>query len=289
MGDLPDVNSDWTAYTNRAQPKTTASTEEANRFVEYLKLLNFAADPDFQASIMNHIEGEGFLRFLALECLLSNLDSPLLTGHNYYLYLHPGSGKFIWIPWDLNEAFGGFTPAGNPSDQMNLSLDRPFTRADRLSERLLAIPGIRDRYHKIVRELLASCFNAPHVFPVIDAMSATIRTAVANDPMVSLAEFEAALLAANQGEALAPDNARQSNGRGDGRPRPGGIGRPRMPLKTFIDRRGASAELQLDGKTKGYEPQETQPFQQGGPRPGGPPPGPRREPPAPDRNPGSRL
>ena len=61
--------------------------------------------------------------------LLSNLDSPLLTGHNYYLYLHPKTHQFVWIPWDLNEAFAGFAPGGDPGEQMNLSVDHPYSKA----------------------------------------------------------------------------------------------------------------------------------------------------------------
>jgi spore coat protein CotH len=74
--------------------------------------------------------------------LLANLDSPLVTGHNYYLYLHPKTRRLVWLPWDLNEAFAGFNPAGSIREQTELSVDHPFSGVNRLAERLLQIPAL---------------------------------------------------------------------------------------------------------------------------------------------------
>lgn len=268
---LPYFGNDWAAYTNRVQPKSAASTNDTTRFIDFVKCLNQADDARFQAAVGDYVEVDEFLRFLALEGLLSNMDSPLMTGHNYYLWLHPKTRKFLWLAWDLNEAFGGFNPAGSLDEQVDLSLDHPFTRVNRLAERLMASPGIKERYHEIMRGLLATNFNAARLFPVVEAMAATIRPALANDPMVSLAQFEAALAAVNPPATASWDNA---GGFGARRGGPGGRSRPRTPIKVFINHRVESVRLQLEGKSDGYVPREMRPGQNGGPRPGGPPMGP---------------
>lgn len=130
--------------------------------------------------------------------------------------------------------------------------------------------------HEIVRGLLATNFNAARLFPVIDAMAATIRSSLANDRMVSLPQFEAALSELSQPETLAGDNVGRSDLR---RGEPGGPGGPRQPrpaLKAFINQRATSVQLQLEGKTNGYLPREIRPGPNGGPRPAGPAPGPPR-------------
>ena len=43
--------------------------------------------------------------------------------------MHPKTHQFVWIPWDLNEAFAGFAPGGDPGEQMNLSVDHPYSKA----------------------------------------------------------------------------------------------------------------------------------------------------------------
>jgi hypothetical protein len=126
------------------------------------------------------------------------------------------------------------------------------------------MPRIKDRYHDIMRSLLATNFNAARLFPLIEAMAATIRPAVANDQMVSLPQFEAALSTLNPGMA-AVDNT------GGFRRGPGGPPRSRTAIKYFINRRVESARLQLEGKSEGYLPREMRPGPNG-PRPAGPPP-----------------
>lgn len=269
---MPYFGNDWAAYTNRMQPKSAVTTADASRFMDFVKCVNLADDERFQAAVRDFMDVDEFLRFLALQALLANLDSPLLTGHNYYLWLPPKTRKFLWLPWDLNEAFGGFNPAGSLSEQMDLSMDHPFTRVNRLAERLLETPGVKDRYHEIVRGLLATNFNATRLFPLVDAMAATIRPALAEDRMVSQPQFEAALSATNTPVMVSANNAGEFGARRSG---PGGAGRPRTPLKVFITQRGDSIRLQLDGKSSGYLPREIRPGPNGGPQPAGPP----REPP----------
>ena len=268
---LPFFGNDWTAYSNQVQAKTSVTARDANRFIDLARLLNLAGEARFQAAVGDYVDIDEFLRFLALQSLLSNMDSPLMTGHNYYLYLHPTTRKFIWIPWDLNEAFGGFNPGGSLGEQMDLSVDQPFTRVNRLAERLLQAPAIKARYHQIVRGLLATNFSAACLFPVVDAMAAAIRPALANDRMVSLAGFEAALTETTPQETLAGDSGRRVDFRGGG---PGEPRRPRVALKAFIHQRAESARLQLEGTRNGYVPREIRPRPNGGPGPAGPPMGP---------------
>lgn len=268
---LPFLGNEWSAYTNRVQPKTTATADDAGRFIEFVRFLNTADNARFEAAAGEFLDVDEFLRFLALQALLANLDSPLLTGHNYYLWLHPKTRRFVWIPWDLNEAFGGFNPAGSAEEQLNLSLDHPYTRVNRLAERLLENPRFRERYHATARGLLATNFTAARLFPVIDAMAATIRPALDGDPMVTQAQFDTALAGDGAVEAASPDNFGGNDFRRGGR-RPGGMQRPRIPIKVFVTRRVESARQQLDGKRDGYVPREIFPGPNG-PRPGGPPRG----------------
>jgi spore coat protein H len=269
---LTYLGTDWAAYTNQVQAKSEVTTNDSNRFIEFTKLLNGTDDKQFQSRIADYIDLDELLRFIALQGLLANLDSPLVTGHNYYLYLHPKTRKFIWLPWDLNEAFGGFNPAGNLSEQMDLSVDHPFTRVNHLAERLLQVPGIKDRYYEVVRELLTNSFNAARLFPLIDAMAATIRSSLSNDPMVTLTRFDTAVAETNQLEVFAPETAPGSGFRRGG---PGGFGmplRPRPPIKIFINQRTASVKRQLEGKSTGFAPHSIVPGPRG-PRPADPPPG----------------
>jgi spore coat protein CotH len=51
---------------------------------------------------------DSFLRYLAVIFLNLNLDTYPYTGNNYYLYHHPGTDRFEWIAWDMNNSWGHF-------------------------------------------------------------------------------------------------------------------------------------------------------------------------------------
>ena len=45
-----------------------------------------------------------FIKWLAANTVMQNWDTYGRMPHNYYLYNDPDSMRFVWIPWDNNEA-----------------------------------------------------------------------------------------------------------------------------------------------------------------------------------------
>lgn len=123
-------------------------------------------------------------RWLAVNSALAILDSYAGgLAHNYYLYRVPSSGRFVYIPWDLNNAFGSFDCFFLDANQIvHLDVDAPYCRfspnvssqmaptepADRpLISRLLQLPDFKTAYHQQLEALRTG--------PLADAaLSATI-------------------------------------------------------------------------------------------------------------------
>jgi hypothetical protein len=57
---------------------------------------------------------EQALRVYAVDAIIPNSDGPWAGGLNYYLYDHPGSGKFFLLPWDLDNTFDRLDPEVDP-------------------------------------------------------------------------------------------------------------------------------------------------------------------------------
>jgi spore coat protein H len=123
-------------------------------------------------------------RWLAVNSALAILDSYAGgLAHNYYLYRDPGSGRFVYIPWDLNNAFGSFGCFFLAASQTShLDVDTPYCRfspnasrlmaptepADRpLISRLLQLPDFKTAYHQHLEALRTGPLAA-------EALSATI-------------------------------------------------------------------------------------------------------------------
>ncbi|MBN1772195.1 MAG: CotH kinase family protein [Deltaproteobacteria bacterium] len=70
----------------------------------------------WRAGLEQRLKVDRFLRALALNQVMMNWDSYGCMHHNYYVYADPlDAGRFVWIPWDLNEAMLDRERSGCPA------------------------------------------------------------------------------------------------------------------------------------------------------------------------------
>ncbi len=237
------LGDEWERYKDQYQPQREATKDEASRVVAFARLVNQASDEEFAKQIDSFLDIDGFLRFLAANALVSNLESFFALGHNYHLYLDPRTDKFIFIPGDLEFSFANFLLMGSADQLMDLSLTKPYPGQNRLPDRLLAIKTVNEKYQKLVKELAVTVFTKERLVRDIEAVETVTR---------EIREKEAKAAAAR--EEPAP---------GFGGPGPA----PQPPdLKSFAEKRIASVNSQLAGKSRGFVPQ---PFGFGAPPGGG--------------------
>jgi putative membrane-bound dehydrogenase-like protein len=239
------LGDEWERYKGQYRPQREATKGEASRVVAFARLVNQASDDDFRKQIASFIDVNAFLRFLAANALTANLESFFALGHNYFLYLDPKSGKFAFLPGDLEFSLANFLLMGSADQLMDLSLTKPYPGENKLPDRLLAIEEVNDRYQALLKELSATAFTKEQLFKDAEAIEQATK---------EIREKEAKAFAA----------------RGEPPPGfggPGGAGPQPPELKTFAEKRVASVTSQLAGKSKGFTPQ---PFGLGPPGAGGP-------------------
>jgi hypothetical protein len=137
--------------------------------IHFLDVLNNTPLDQLKERLDPLLDLDSALALLALDNLTANLDSYLGSGHNYYLYHRQSDGKFMFFPWDPNEAFGNFNMglnidalqrlplfwlprpqgvAGQPPPPANAVVPRP------LAQRLWDVPEYRIAYLEKVKSLL---------------------------------------------------------------------------------------------------------------------------------------
>ena len=247
---LPYLGEAWASYAAPYASKVTAAPDDAARFLAFVKFVNQATDEEFASHLSDYLDVDGFLRFLAVEVVLVNSDSPLAMNHNYWLAVHPVTGKVAWLPWDMNMAFGGFGGEG-----VDLSLTRPSSPGMfPLADRVLASPDLAARYERVVRDLMNAVFAVPRLTADMQTIGKAIRQAVAEDTSISATAFERSI-AENAARFAAPGPAAGGFGRRGG-----------PPLVEFVTARVESVAAQLAGTRTGT-PGRGRGF--GGPRPFG--------------------
>jgi hypothetical protein len=227
---LPYLGDDVANYAPAYNAKSQGSPADWARLVELTRLINEANEDEFRREIGNYLDVDGFVRFVAANAMLASLDGFLGMGHNYYLYLAPETGKFSFIPWDLDLAFGGFAMYGSPEQTANLSVDHPFVAENKLIERLLAMPEAKTAYLDATRRLLSEVFTPEKLGADYAAV-----TAIAEEPL------------ANEAAGVRKRGESTSAGMFSGLTES-------LPMAEFIAKRAKSVAGQLAGTTEGYVP-----------------------------------
>lgn len=69
----------------------------------------------WRAGLEVHFDVASFVRTLAVNQVIMNWDSYGCMHHNYYVYANPlDGGRFVWMPWDLNESMIDREQSGCP-------------------------------------------------------------------------------------------------------------------------------------------------------------------------------
>ena len=212
-----------------------------------MRLIHKADDGEFRKEVGAFLDIDAFLRFLAADALLANLDSYLGFGHNFFLYLRPDANQFVFMPWDLDLSMGMWPAGGPPERQIDLSLEHPHVGQNKLIDRLLAMKEVKEKYITTLKELSTTCFAKDRLLEKLAVIEQATREPLAREKTATAARKEGA----------------------KGNPFGGMVGQG-PPLKTFVEKRTESALAQLAGERKGYVPQG---MAFGGPPKGGPPGG----------------
>jgi putative membrane-bound dehydrogenase-like protein len=226
------LGDNWERYKGQYRPQSEPTKEETKRVIAFAKLVNQAKDDEFKKQIDSYLDVDEFLRFLAANALTVNLESCFALGHNYHLYLHPQTNKFVFLPGDLEFSLANFLLMGTADQLMDLSLTHPYPGNNKLVERLLASKDVSEKYRKLLQELSEKVFTKERMLRDMAAIEKLTKEPLAKEKKAAAARKEA----------------------------PGGFGppgavAPQPPdLQTFAQKRTASVAAQLAGKSKGYVP-----------------------------------
>ena len=140
------------------------------------KVLNETPPGQLEAALAPIMDVDEVLKFLALDVALVNNDGYWNDGSDFNVYLTE-AGRFIATPHDANEGFRGRGGSGAQPDPL-VGLD-DTNKA--LRSKLLAVPGLRDRYLRYVGDIAEKWLDWNRLGPMIDGYRRLIADEVARD------------------------------------------------------------------------------------------------------------
>ena len=192
-GSLEWLGEDPEPYYLNYELKTNEAINDWSDLIHFINILNNTNIDELQDSLETVFHSHNFLFFSALNNFFVNLDSYICKGHNYYIYHHTNTDKFVHIPWDLNLSFGNFSSGMSPSEIINLSIYWTYEGGYRpLVERMFQIPNYCEIYEMDYKYIIDNIIIEEELFDRIDTLADLIRPAVYADTlkMYSDEDFE---------------------------------------------------------------------------------------------------
>jgi hypothetical protein len=228
-----DLGGDWKNYNQTYDPKGSLSDAEKARIIEFCKFTTTASDAEFAARLGDYIDVDNLARYLAITAWLSDVDGILGPGQNYYVYLHPKTQKFMFIPWDQDQSFGQF-PRGSQEQRENLSIHKPWTQENRFLEKLFRVDSFKGTYLARMREFSETLFKPAHISRQVNELANVIRDPIKEESPARLTDLNNSVEGKKVTSSTGPGRDVQVNS-----------------IKAFTAARAKSVKEQLDGKTEG--------------------------------------
>ena len=149
-----------------------------------LDLLRAVDEPEQLEQLEQLLDIEQALLTYAAEAVIPDSDGAWAGGLNYFFYDDPPRGKFMLLPWDLDNTFERFEddPGGDyPMNPDPVVWEKDNTHGRPWYEVALADPVYFDYYIDTIDQILHAGYEPPQMLAWIDEMSAQIEEAVTTD------------------------------------------------------------------------------------------------------------
>ena len=181
-----DQGDDPVDYQDDFKQVTGKGSWDLQPVIDLIRWVGSAGDTEFDRHLADHVDVASFARYIALQNLLLNFDDMAGPGHNYYLWLDAGTGRFSVVAWDHNLTFSGAADQG-PYDAGRMG---GRLGGHRLKERALASASFKPVYEQAYRDLYRASTRAPGALSTLDAITKVLGTVGGNDPAATATDAE---------------------------------------------------------------------------------------------------
>lgn len=149
------------------------SVEDILNILDYILTIPVDALND---SIGKYLDIESFLKYFAIEVLVSASDDIIDVDKDYYIYLEPKTKQLIYIPWDLNATFYF---AKHDLGEYNGNI---------IFNHIIQNDILKKQYLEYTCNILLTNYTESRLFNIIDNYRDLIFDAVLEDPFVNTME-----------------------------------------------------------------------------------------------------
>ena len=144
--------------------------------LELAQLIRDTPDAQWEVAVGARLDLDNLIASYAVDAVTDHFDDYFWNGNNYYIYHHPGTGKFLMIPHGADRALWSLRdPLRAPGGQ--------------LGQRLRALPSLDQRFRLELRRVVTQAYDLPALHARIDRAAAVILAHPPGDPRTT-ADFQ---------------------------------------------------------------------------------------------------
>jgi spore coat protein CotH len=186
LGNDPDLYK-FTSGDRRAYDLVTNTEEDDySDLAHFIDILNNTPLNGLACEIDKVFNLDDYLKIMAADVILGNWDGYIYNKNNFYLYHNNITGKFEYMPYDLDNTFGIDWMSIDWGNREIYDWEMHDVEVRPLYTRLLEAPEIRERYSFQMARLLDFLDNEDSLFAHIDQVRDMIGPFVADDPYYPL-------------------------------------------------------------------------------------------------------
>ncbi len=179
--DYKFTNGDRRAYDLR----TNVERDNYEDLYQFIYRLNTVPIENLACEIETLFNVDDFLKVLAFDVVSGNWDGYSYNKNNFYLYHNTATGKFEFIPYDLDNTLGIDWIDRDWGDR-NIYDWAKHGEPRPLHNRILEVQQYRDQFSLYVQQLVTELMDTALLFPRIDSLHAMITPSLENDPFYPL-------------------------------------------------------------------------------------------------------
>ena len=160
---------------------TNTEADDYSDLANFIDVLNHTPADEIPCALDELLNIDNMIRAIAFDILSGNWDGPLYNKNNFYLYHNTRTGKFEYIPYDLDNTLG-IDWLNQDWGTRNIYTWGKSDEPRPLFYAFLSAPEHRDRLSYYLDQFMQNYFSENALFGRIDSIRARITPSALNDP-----------------------------------------------------------------------------------------------------------
>jgi len=168
------------------QLKTNKQQDDYSDLAHFIDVLNNTPDEDFKCEIDKVFNVYDYLKIIAVDVFTGNWDGYIYNNNNFYLYHNTETGKFEYIPYDMDNTYGIDWIGRNWGTRNIYDWQQHGDNVRPLYTRIMENQELRDQFSFYIKKLIEEIAGLPEYQQRIDSIRDMIAQYVVNDPFYPL-------------------------------------------------------------------------------------------------------